>query len=336
MLAFTDTQGQYMTTYDVITLGETMIRLTPPGFKRIEQTETFHLEVGGSESNTAVGLARLGLRVCWWSRLTDNPLGRWIESAISRHGVDTTRVMWTADDRVGLYFLEEGKAPRGSRVIYDRADSAASRMTPADLPADLFHPSGARLLHLTGITPALSVDAAATATHALVLAKQAGWRVSFDLNYRGKLWSGEAASAGCEPFMRAADLLLVPSGDARTVYGLDAEPEAVLSALAGRYPQATIVLTLGADGAMARTPAGELLHQPVFPAQEVDRLGGGDAFSAGLLYGLLTTDDLALALRWGAAVAALKYTIIGDLPLVERGEAEALVRDGVAAPKLAR
>src|SRR5512144_599786 len=108
-----------MSTYDVVTLGETMLRFTPPDFKRLEQTSSFNAEVGGSESNLAIGLARLGLKVLWLSRLTDNPLGRLIEGTIARQGVDTSRVIWTEADRVGLYFLEEGKAPRQSKVIYD-------------------------------------------------------------------------------------------------------------------------------------------------------------------------------------------------------------------------
>ncbi len=142
-----------MPRYDVVTLGETMLRLTPPGLKRLEQAMSFEIEVGGTESNMAIGLARLGLKVLWLSRLTDNPLGRLIARTIASHGVDTSRVVWTADDRIGLYFLEEGRAPRGSKVTYDRRHSAISQMRPAELPVELFHADGARLLHLTGITP---------------------------------------------------------------------------------------------------------------------------------------------------------------------------------------
>ena len=141
--------------FDVITLGETMLRLTPPALRRIEQTQTFDLEIGGSESNTSVGLARMGLKVAWVSRLTDNALGRLIARGIATQGVDVSQVVWTREHRIGVYFLEEGRPPRPSRVIYDRADSAFSHMTPADLPLSLFAPGGARLLHVTGITPAL-------------------------------------------------------------------------------------------------------------------------------------------------------------------------------------
>jgi 2-dehydro-3-deoxygluconokinase len=327
-------------TYDVVTLGETMLRLTPPGLRLLEQAARLELEVGGSESNVAIGLARLGLRPLWLSRLTDNPLGRLVAGAVGRHGVDVSRVVWTAEDRVGLYFLEEGRAPRGSRVTYDRAHSAASRMRPEELPEAVFTPGGARLLHLTGITPALGAAAAATARRALELARAAGWATSFDLNYRAKLWTPEQARAGCEPFAAAADLLFIPQGDARTVYGFAGEPpEAIVAALAARYPRATLVITLGKEGALGQLPGGGSLHQPAFPAEEVGRLGGGDAFVAGFLYAYLTSADagaerLAQALRWGAATAALKYSLPGDAPLVSRADVEAvLARGGQASLK---
>ena len=138
--------------YDVVTIGETMLRLTPDSHLRLEQAESLQVHVGGSESNTAVGLARLGKRVAWISRLTDNHLGRRIERAIAAHGVDTKNVIWTADDRVGLYFLEAGSPPRNSHVIYDRANSAYSRLEPKDLPNGLFVPGKSKWLHVTGIS----------------------------------------------------------------------------------------------------------------------------------------------------------------------------------------
>ncbi|MDB5079426.1 MAG: hypothetical protein JWP00_1350 [Chloroflexi bacterium] len=321
--------------YDVVTLGETMLRLTPPQMRRLEQATNLDIEVGGSESNTAVGLARLGLKVSWLSRLTKNGLGLLIDNALKGYGVDTSRVCWTDQDRVGLYFLEEGLAPRGSAVVYDRANSALSRMQPDDLPADLFQPGASRVLHITGITPAVSQSAAQTTLKALGLAKQAGWAVSFDLNYRARLWSPEQARVGCEPFARTADLLIAPLRDARLIYSLSGTtpPEQVLGFLQQHFPQATVVLTMGKDGAMGQAPRGELIRQPVFPAAEVGRIGGGDAFAAGLLYGFLAGNDhkefapglLALALRWGAAVAALKYSTPGDMPVISHAEAARLV-----------
>ncbi len=321
--------------YDVVTLGETMIRLTPPDFKRIEQAISFDIEIGGTESNTSVGLTRLGLRVAWLSRLPENPLGHLVADTLTRYGVDTSHVVWSEADRLGLYFLEEGKAPRGSSVIYDRADSAISLMTPEELPRDLFVKEGARLLHLTGITPAIGEAAAATAQRALKLAEDAGWLISFDQNYRAKLWSPREARAGCEPFAQAADLLFFPLRDAQLIYELDdLAAEQVIARLAESYPRATIVLTLGSDGAMARDPDGRVLQQPAYPSEVLDRLGGGDAFSAGFLYGyLLKQDDAQLgrALQWGVAAAAVKRTIRGDIPLFRREEVAAVMEDEAGA-----
>ncbi|MBI1876855.1 MAG: sugar kinase [Chloroflexi bacterium] len=331
-----------MTGYDVVTLGETMLRFTPPDLKRIEQTTTFDLEVGGSESNLAIGLARLGLKVLWLSRLTDNPLGRLIERTIARHGVDTSQVIWTKEDRVGLYFLEEGKTPRHSQVIYDRKNSAISQMRASELPVNLFLPNKARLLHLSGITPALSPNLAVATERALNLAKEAGWRVSFDLNYRHQLWSPAAAREGCEPFIQAADILLAPLRDVCMLYDLSPKstPEQALSLLRDRYPQATIVLTLGKQGVIGGEVGGAIIHQPAFPTEVVDRLGGGDAFAAGFLYAYLTgeaaTDRLAQALLWGAATAALKYTIPGDIPWISRAEVESLLKQGATESRIVR
>jgi len=331
-----------MSQVDVVTLGETMLRLTPPDFKRIEQTTMFELEVGGTESNMAIGLARLGLKALWLSRLTANPVGRMIERTLAGHGLNTSRVIWTDEDRVGLYFYERGKSPRGSQVVYDRRQSDISRMQPAELPLDLFRPDNARLLHLTGITPALSPNLADTARHALELAGKAGWLVSFDLNYRSLLWTPAAALTGCAPFMAAADILLAPFNDVRLLYDLDpaVTPRQALDLLRMHHPQATIAMTLGAQGAIASDPGGQVIEQPAFPAEEVGRLGGGDAFAAGFLYRILTAagaeDRLAQALRWGAAAAAIKYTIPGDIPVFDHAEVAALAEQGAAATKLTR
>jgi 2-dehydro-3-deoxygluconokinase len=312
-------------TYDVVTLGETMLRFTPPALRRLEQTHDFELHVGGSESNTAVGLARLGLKVAWLSRLTDNALGHIISRTVASHGVDTSHVVWTPEDRVGLYFLEEGKAPRGSQVIYDRKDSAVSKMRQGELP-DVFQKGTAKLFHTTGITLAISQHAHATATKAVELAKQAGWLVSFDVNYRAKLWTPDQAREGCEAVAQQADILFIPLRDAKTMYKLpeDSSPESVLNFLAKRFPKAIIAMTMSAKGAMAFR-AGNVYQQEAFKAEEVGRLGGGDAFSAGFLYGYLLNGNIEGALRWGAAVAALKYSIPGDFPLIEKHEVEALV-----------
>jgi 2-dehydro-3-deoxygluconokinase len=320
--------------YDVITLGETMLRFTPPDFKRLEQANILEAEIGGSESNLAVALARLGLNVAWLSRLPANSLGRRVARTLAGQGVDVSRVAWAEGERLGLYFVELSGPPREGQIIYDRRDSAMSRMRPEHLPAGLFQPGAARLFHTSGITPALSPEAAATARAALQQAKQAGSLASFDLNYRGRLWTHAAARAGCEPFAAAADIFILPLRDARAVYALDpALPaEQVLERLAGLYPAGTIVLTLGAEGALGREPGGPPVRQPAFEASGEGRIGGGDAFTAGVLYQRLASAQprgwLAEALRWGTAMAALKHTVPGDLPIFDKAEVERLLATG--------
>jgi 2-dehydro-3-deoxygluconokinase len=315
-------------TYDLVTLGETMIRLTPPGQQVIEQATSFDLHVGGSESNVAVGVARLGLRAAWVSRLTDNPLGRRIASDLRAQAVDVSHVTWTDEDRVGVYYLEDGPPPRGSRVIYDRRGSAMSQMQPDDLPVALFAPGTARLLHISGITPALSETAAQTTLKAAQRAKAAGWLISFDLNYRASLWTHEQAAAGCEPLMQLADILILPLRDSIALFGVPTEPDDAAAFLRERFSHRLLVITLGAEGALAFAPDGTRAHQPVFAAQGGGRVGGGDAFDAGLLYGWLTFNDLAVALRWGAACAAYKHSLPGDMPLLDRALIAQIVAGG--------
>lgn len=314
-----------MAKYDVVTFGETMMRLTPPGFLRIEQTGAFDIWVGGAESNTAVGLARLGLKAAWLSRLPASPLGRYIRNRIQQYGVDVSHIVWaSSDERLGIYFHEKAPPPRASQIIYDRKDSAMSRMQPQDLPADLFEADVAKLLHVTGITLAISQPARATAHEAGRRAKAAGWLMSFDTNYRSALWGGAEAAKACDDVMSMADVIFCPMSDFRVMYG-DERPEQAVALLAEKYPNALIVMTLGKDGALARAPGGEHRRQPAILAGEVGRIGGGDAFAAGFLYARLKHNDIALALKWGAAMSAHKYTIPGDLPLVDCDEAAALV-----------
>jgi len=317
--------------YDVITLGEVMYRLTPHDFQRIAQASTFNIEIGGSEANTAVGLAGLGLRTAWLSRLTDNALGRRITQTLRGYGVDTAHVTWTDADRIGLYFPAEAPPPRNNQVTYDRAGSAISRMTADDLPRDLFTPGGARLLHMTGITAALSASARQAVGQAMAWAQEAGWRVTFDINYRSKLWSAAEAVELCEPLAQMAGVILLPVRDAQHLYGAPADPDAALVYLGQRWPGAQVVLTLGAEGAVALGADGVIVRQAAFPATPVGRIGGGDAFTAGFLYALLTYDNLGAALRWGAALAALKYTLPGDLPIITRQEVLTLLEQNDAS-----
>lgn len=313
--------------YDVVTLGETMLRFTPPARNRLEHADHLQVHVGGSESNTAVGLARLGLKTAWLSRLPHTALGRIVSGELSKYGVDTAHVVWSDTDRLGLYFLEEAGPPRGSQVIYDRRDSAISRMQPDELPRQLFAAGMLKCFHTTGITMALSDSARATALLAVQLATAAKAMISFDINYRSKLWSPTDAVKHCEPMLQAADLIFIPDRDVQTLFALAAvdEPEQALESLSQRYPGATWVMTRGRTGSTCLAN-GTFHVEGIFTSDEIGRLGGGDAFSAGFLARYLESDgNIPQSLRWGAAVSALKYSMPGDLPLVTRAEVESLV-----------
>ncbi|HLK60696.1 MAG TPA: sugar kinase [Chthonomonadaceae bacterium] len=308
--------------FDVVTFGETMLRLSAPGFSRLEEAVSLDVRIGGSESNTAVALERLGLRAAWWSKLPANPLGRRIENEIRRWGVDTSGVIWdeTPGTRAGLYFLDFGVSPRATDVYYDRAASAASRLTALEVDATRI--THARLLHLTGITPALSPYCAKAVTRAMALAKEAGMRVSFDVNYRSKLWTPAEARQGLEPLLGQVDLLLCPQSDAALLFEIHGNGPDVARELRERYGVQVAVVTCGGEGAVACDDAGDWAATPYALGQVVDRVGAGDAFNAGILMGYLQ-DDLALGLQYGTAMAALKHTMPGDLLLSTRAEIEA-------------
>jgi 2-dehydro-3-deoxygluconokinase len=316
-----------MTSYDLITLGEAMVRLSPPDDERLEQAPRLQVRIGGAEWNVACGVARLGLRSAWVSRLTRNPLGQRIAAEARFHGVDTGHVVWTDADRIGVYYLEPGPPPRGSQVIYDRAGSAASRMLPDHLDAPLF--GRARAFHLSGITPALGDGCRDAAMLALERARAGGALVSFDVNYRARLWGAEQAAATLEPFCAQSDVLLVGRNDARLLFGAAGDPEQVLGALRARFPRPTIVLTLAADGSCALAPDGSLSYAPSFGQVIVDRVGAGDSFAAGLLYGLLGGRGVAESMVYANALAGFKLTVPGDMGYCSREELEALVAGGL-------
>ncbi len=319
--------------YDIIALGETLLRLTPPDLQRLDQSAGFEVQVGGCESNTLSAMARLGLSCAWLSRLPENELGDRVRQTLRQHNVDVQHVCSGGDDRLGLYFYEPGRAPHRSQVIYDRADSAMARMQPADLPTALFQSGRARLFHTSGITLGLSESACATAQQALQLARAAGIPCSLDINYRQRLWTVQQARQCLEPLLGQLDLILVAERDIQTLWPQAwhaSSPEATLRCFQRWAPNSLLVMTRGGNGAALLTPAGELHQVDVFSSQEVERLGGGDAFAAGFLSAWLDGQDYSQALRQGAAVAAFKYATPGDIAWINRRQLECLLADPAA------
>ena len=311
--------------YDVATFGETMLRLAAPNCGRLEDAVTLEVRVGGSESNTAVALARLGLKAAWWSKLPANPLGRRIENEIRRWGVSTDAVIWddAPDCRAGLYFLDFGAPPRGTDVYYDRAASSASRITAIEMDGPNVPISQARLLHLSGITPALSPYALKACSRAIQAAKESRTAVSFDVNYRAKLWTPQRAKEALEPLLSGVDLLMCPITDAATIFGIEGSGTGVAAEFRERYSIPAVVITMGGEGVAAVDANGcEHSAQPFPLTQIIDRVGAGDALNAGVLMGYLN-GDLGEGLRYGMAMSALKHTIPGDLLISTRQEIDA-------------
>jgi len=318
----------------VITFGEAMVRLTPANHRRLEQAYALDVEIGGAELNTAVGLARLGRRSAWVSRITDNPLGRLIINRARGAGVSPHLIQFTDDDRVGVYFLEHGAAPRASGVIYDRANSAMANVRPGMFDwAKMLE--GTNWFYVTGITAALSATAAETTLEALRAAQAAGVTTCLDPNYRAKLWTVEQAKTWLAEAIPHVDVLVTNPEDLERFFGVPGSNlESAATEAAAKYNLVALAMTLRQTPSVWRNTVssvgfagGRFVQSASYEVEVVDRLGSGDAFVAGLLHGLLD-GDLEKGLAYGTAMSALKHTIPGDFPWVTKGEVESLIRGG--------
>jgi 2-dehydro-3-deoxygluconokinase len=296
--------------HDLVTLGEVLLRLAAPSPARFETVRQLDLQFGGAEANVAAACARLGLRTGWISALPANPWGERIRRELTGHGVDCGHVRMTEGTRVGVYFLEYGVAPRPVHVLYDRRDSAFARLTAAQV--DWEPVRRARLVHLTGITPALGEAPRSLVERALAEATT----VSFDINYRATLWSAAEARAFLEPVLARVRYLFIGQSEAQTLFGLAGPPEQTLDALARLAPKATISVQRGEEGSIVLD--GGRLFRPTrrVAVQMVDPIGAGDAYAAGFLWATLSGRDLQEAIDAGTAVAAIKCSTWGDIALV--------------------
>lgn len=330
----------------VVTFGEIMLRLSPPGMLRFGQARSFDAIYGGGESNVAVSLANYGMPVEFVTRLPANDLGDACLQFLRQYGVDVGHVV-RGGERLGIYFLEMGAVQRGSKVVYDRAHSSMATIEPGMIDwAAVF--DGADWFHWTGITPAISAGAAAACLEAVQIAKTLGLTVSCDLNYRKNLWKwGKKAGEVMPELVSHCDVAVGNEEDAAQVFGIHAPDTDVIAgkveadkyrhvceALHERFPNLrTIAITLrGSISASHNTWSGVLWREGTFytGAQYdithiVDRVGGGDAFVGGLIYGLRTYDNPQTALEFAIAASCLKHTIFGDFNLVSVGEVEKLM-----------
>ena len=308
----------------VVCIGETMLMFAPPPYELIEYCDHFQVLLGGAESNVAIGLERLGVHAGWIGKLPSNALGRKIVNEMRSLGVDTSAVVWTQGGRVGTFFVEWGTAPRPLKTIYDRANSASATLTADDLDWD--YVTGADWVALTGITPALSAVCHETTLTIARRTREAGRKVLLDLNYRALLWSPGEARAAFEQLLPHVNLLVATEADLHLLLGEIPDRRAALRQAMQRYPLEAAVVTLGDEGSLAFD--GQAYYAAAgHAAQTVNRLGAGDAFVAGLLYGYMQA-DLQTGLRYGSAMAAIKLTIPQNIPLVNREDVERLVAEG--------
>ncbi len=341
----------------VITFGEIMLRLAPPGYQRFTQARSFDVIYGGGEANVAVSLANYGIPVDYVTRLPDNDIGEACLQFVRQFGVGTTKIV-RGGDRLGIYYLETGAAQRASKVIYDRAGSSIATVQPGMVDwKSVFADAG--WFHWTGITPAISEGAAATCREAIEAAKAMRLTVSCDMNFRRNLWKwGKPASAVMPELVGRSDIAIGNEEDAEKVFGIKppevdvaagkVEAEAyrsVCEELTRKFPslQKVAITLRGSLSATHNTWCGVLYGEgTMYVANKyditfiVDRVGGGDAFAAGIIYGLRTYgDDYQRTIEFAVAASCLKHSIVGDFNLVSVSEVEKLMA-GDASGRVSR
>lgn len=326
-----------------------MLRLSPPGFERFVQSRQFDVTFGGGEANVAASLAQFGLDAYFLSKIPKHEIGQAAVNHLRRFGV-SDRFIVRGGDRLGIYFLETGASQRPSKVIYDRADSAVSGLQADEIDFDAVF-EGARWFHWTGITPALGPTARETLLAAVKAAKAHDVTISCDLNFRKKLWSTEEAQATMRPLMKYVDVCIANEEDAQLSLGAEA-PEVdvetgsldeerygkIARTLKDQYEFQAVAITLRESISASRNGWSAMMlddrdcstpyRSSQYDIQLVDRVGGGDSFAAGLIYGLINEKDTRRALEIGVAASCLKQTIPGDFNISSIAEVKALVDGG--------
>lgn len=318
----------------VVTLGEIMLRLTTPGFQRFQQGSSLEVTFGGAEANVAVAIAQLGGAAAYVTRLPAHEIADRALNELRGLGVDVSRVV-RGGERIGVYFLEQGASQRSGKVIYDRGHSAIATAHPDDFdwPTIL---AGARWFHWSGITPALSPSARQIVEEACQAARAAGLAISFDLNYRAKLWSLAEAGEALAPLMQYVDLCVTSAEEAGAVFGIESgtgagREERAARALQERFGFQQVALTERRASVADQThwaasffAGDETFRSRDYDISIVDRVGAGDSFSGALIFALLRGDAPQKAVEFAVAASCLKHTIPGDYPLVTLAEVEAL------------
>lgn len=333
----------------VVTFGEIMLRLSTPGFTRFVQSQNLDVTYGGGEANVAVALSNYGFDSYFVTKLPKHEIGQSAVNHLRRFGVKDDFIV-RGGDRVGIYFLETGASQRASKVIYDRANSAVSQMKKDEVDWEKVF-ENTDWFHWTGITPALGKSAQEALMLACVTAKKQNVTISCDLNFRSKMWTETEAQSVMKPFMQYVDVCIANEEDSEKSLGLKAEKTnieagelnqegyfAVAKKLKETFGFNTVAITLRESYSASKNGWSALLfdeedcktpyRSKKYDVEIVDRVGGGDSFASGLIYGLLSKENTKDALEFAVAASCLKHSILGDFNLVSIDEVEKLINSG--------
>lgn len=333
--------------YKVVTFGEIMLRLSTPGYTRFVQSQNYEATYGGGEANVAVSLSNYGFESFFVTKLPKHEIGQSAVNHLRRFGVNTNYIA-REGERVGIYFLETGASQRASKVVYDRANSAVTNVESNDFNWDKIF-DGCEWFHWTGITPALGKKAQVILKEALIAAKAKNIKVSCDLNFRKKMWTTDDAQVVMKPLMEYVDVCIANEEDAEKSLGETAGETNVEQAsideagyfalakhLKGKYNFETVAITLRESFSASRNGWSAMLiddkscsdpyRSKQYDIQIVDRVGGGDSFASGLIYGLLSYENTKESLEFAVGASCLKHSITGDFNLVSVEEVEKLVK----------
>ncbi|MFV0361706.1 MAG: sugar kinase [Suipraeoptans sp.] len=324
--------------FDLLTMGEILLRLSPPNNERIDRGEMFYKQVGGAELNVASGVSLLGLRTGIISKLPANSLGRYVKNRVRFSGVSDDFLTYdnTEDARLGVYFYENGAYPRKPSVVYDRAYTSMNKIKVEDYPQKMF--SATKMFHATGITLALSKEAREATIDMMKRFKEQGVLISFDVNFRGNLWSGEEAREVIEQILPLVDIFFCSEDTARLTFGKEGTVEEMMKEFVSDYNISIVAATQRIVHSPKKHTFGSIIYnakndefykeEPYANIDVVDRIGSGDAYISGVLYGLLAYDmNCRKALEYGNATGAVKNTIPGDMPSSDKDEIERIIAD---------
>lgn len=332
--------------FDLLSLGELLLRLSPPDNERMSRGGTFNKQVGGAELNAITGAAMLGLRCGIISKLPANDLGTFVKNTIRQGGVSDDYLVYDSDKdaRLGVYYYENGAYPRKPRIVYDRKNTSVNKIQIADYSDNMY--SSARCFHTSGITLALSPQVRETAIEIIKRFKAEGAIISFDVNFRGNLWSGPEAKECIESILPYVDIFFCSEDTARLTFLKEGDVRSIMKSFTEEYPISLVASTRRIVHSPKRHTFGSIIYSakddtfyeeaPYADIEVVDRIGSGDAYISGVLYGYLTYEgDYQKALEYGNAISALKNTIPGDLLCTDLKEIDGIIKEHKSTGRIA-